>query len=319
MKSRSLSAVVFLAAALLPALILPAFPADPETVNQPYILTRLAEEAEVFAENLPNSLTQETLIQRELLPMSRLRPPGPGAAQPSPQLRVRQIVSEYSVGTFKESASHDLHEFREVVSVDGRAVRSAASARHALSLGVQGEDDRIRKRMLEDFAHYGLDHIATDYALLLLAFGKREQANLEIEPPRSAANIGTDAVLSLNWKQKSETRGETEFAGRRIVRQALRGVLWVRQSDGLPVRIEAWAQYSDHKTLVRDQATVDYVLSPHGFLAPVSVVHRHMVDGRLVTENLYKYQPFRKFSSDADIKFTEVPDQPPSASGKPRK
>jgi hypothetical protein len=43
-------------------------------------------------------------------------------------------------------------------------------------------------------------------------------------------------------------------------------------------------------------------------LTPVSVVHRHRVDDQLVTENLYRYEPFKLFAADAEIKFTEVPD-----------
>ncbi len=50
-----------------------------------------------------------------------------------------------------------------------------------------------------------------------------------------------------------------------------------------------------------------------GFPMPVTVVHRHYIDGQLVTENLYRYQPFKKFSSDAEIKFTECPILQPTA------
>jgi hypothetical protein len=290
------------------------FAASP-TLSKEKILARVAEEAEVFQENIPNTLTQETLNQRAALPPSRFRPRvGSAAVQaPRPRVQVRQIVSEYSVGTFKETGSHDLHEFRQVVSVDGRAVQSAESARHALSLGVHSEDDRIRKRMLEEFARYGLVDIASDYGLILLEFSKRGLENLDIQPGQTA-NIGTEAAEALVWKQKSEAGGELEFAGKRAVRQPLQGILWVRETDGLPLRVEAWAEYTDRNHVVRDQATVDYSLSVHGFLTPVSVVHRHSIDGHLITENLYHYQPFRKFSSDAEIKFTEVPDTPPPAS-----
>jgi hypothetical protein len=98
-----------------------------------------------------------------------------------------------------------------------------------------------------------------------------------------------------------------------VVRQALEGRLWVRKIDGLPLRVDAWAQYTDGQHRIRDEATVDYVESAHGFLTPVSVLHRHLVDGQPITENLYHYEPFRMFSSDAEIKFTEVPDQPAPA------
>ena len=61
----------------------------------------------------------------------------------------------------------------------------------------------------------------------------------------------------------------------------------------------------------RDQASVEYVQSSHGFLTPVSVLHQHVVDNALITENVYRYEPFKLFSSDAAIKFTEIPDPSP--------
>jgi hypothetical protein len=278
------------------------------------ILARVAEEAEMFAQNIPNTLTQETLEQRAAMPPSRFRPRvGASATEPAkPRLQVRQIVSEYSVGTLQESASRDLHEFRQVVAVDGRAVQSVEKARHALSLGMHAGDDRIRKHMLEDFARYGVVDIASDYGLILLEFSKRGQQSLDIQTGQSA-NIGADLALALPWKQRSDVGGQLEFRGRLTVRQPLEGILWVRESDGLPLRIETWAEYLDGKHVIRDQATVDYIQSPHGFLTPVSVVHRHIVDGRLVTENLYRYQAFKQFSSDSEIKFTAVPDAPQAA------
>ncbi len=64
----------------------------------------------------------------------------------------------------------------------------------------------------------------------------------------------------------------------------------MRASDGLPLRIEAWAEYEQAKRKIRDEASVDYVMSSHGFLTPASVVHRHIVDGQTITENLYRYE-----------------------------
>jgi hypothetical protein len=287
-------------------------------MGEAQILARVAEEAEVFEQNIPKALTQETFEQRALMPPSRFRPRGSqsAAGASKPRLQVRQVVSEYSVGTFHETTSRDLHEFRQVVAVDGRPVQSIEKASHALSLGMRSEDDRIRKRMLEDFARYGLVDIASDYALILLEFNRRGQENLTIRTG-SSANIGADAALALVWKQKSDVGGQLEFAGKRTVRRPLQGTLWVRESDGLPLRVEASAEYTDHGHVIRDQATVDYSQSPHGFLTPVSVVHRHLIDGNLVTENLYRYQPLKQCSSDAEIKFTEIPDPPPAGGPEP--
>ena len=275
------------------------------------ILSRVAEEAAVFQQNMPQALSQETLEQRAVLPPTRFRPRLATSEPPKLRLQVREIVSEYSVGTLKESESHDLLEFRQVVSVDGRPVQTAEHARHALSLGIQSQDDRVRKRMLEDFAKNGLVDVATDYGLIILAFTKRGQEGLQITPA-GEAQVGADPAFVLSWRQTSDSAGELEFRGRQATRRALQGTLWVRRSDGLPLRIQAWADYLDrghHK--IRDEATVEYSMSSHGFLTPASVLHRHLIDDRMVTENLYRYEPFKLFTSDAEIKFTEIPDTPP--------
>jgi hypothetical protein len=276
------------------------------------ILSRVAEEAEVLQQNAPKALTQETLDQRALLPPSRFRPRiGKSAIEPpKPRLQVREIVSEYSVGTLRDSDSRGLIEFRQVISVDGRKVQSPESARHALTLGVHSPDDRARKRMLEDFAKNGLVDVATDYGLILLAFTKRGQERLQVQPA-GENRIGADAALLLAWKQTDNQEGALVFSGRQALRQALEGVLWVRKSDGLPLRVQSWADRTESGHKIRDEATVDYAQSPHGFLTPVSVVHRHLVDGQLLTENLYRYEPFKLFTADTEIKFTDLPDTPP--------
>jgi hypothetical protein len=279
------------------------------------ILSRVAEEAEVFQDNAPKALTQETLEQRAVMPSGppRFHPRVGGKAAPpsdpgKPRMQIREIVSEYSVAPLKDSPSHNLVEFRQVVSVDGRTLQSAEKARHALSLGVHSADDRLRKRMIEDFARHGLVDIATDYGLILLAFTKRGQAQMKIAPA-GESRIGPDDAIVLRWQQTSAAAGELEFHGKQVERLALEGNLYVRKSDGLPLRVEAWAQHVDvmnHR--IRDEAAVDYVQSTHGFLTPVSVLHRHRVDNQLITENLYRYEPFKLFAADTEIKFTEVPD-----------
>jgi hypothetical protein len=306
-----------------------AFAQDPAQPNLPDLLSRVAEEAEMLQQNAPKSLTQEVLEQRALMPATRFRPrigkKATTTAAPPPRLVVRQIVSEYSVGTLKESTVQNLTELRQVISVDGRKVQSAASARHALSLGVTSADDRIRKRMLEDFAKHGLVDIATDYGIFLLAFTKRGLENMKVTLG-GEEQVGADAAWVLNWQQTSPDAGLLQFVGNQASRVALRGRLLVRKSDGLPLRIQSWTEHSEDATqillqswsghpptqTVRDEATVDYIQSAHGFLTPASVVHRHLVDGHVMTENLYRYEPFKMFSADAEIKFTELEAPPPA-------
>src|SRR2546423_6908733 len=113
---------------LLVALFVAAQDSGPSLAD---LLSRVAEEAEILQQNAPKALTTETLQQRTLLPPSRFRPrAGQAALAPlKPRLQVREIVSEYSYGALKDSASRNLTEFRQVISVDGRRIQTADSAR----------------------------------------------------------------------------------------------------------------------------------------------------------------------------------------------
>ena len=168
--------------------------------------------------------------------------------------------------------------------------------------------------MLEDFARNGLVDVATDYGLILLAFSKRGQNDMVVTPA-GEEQVGTDPVIVLNWEQTSKAAGMLEFIGNQTARRAMRGRLLVRKSDGLPVRVQVWTEHTLNGRLIRDEGTVDYVVSSHGFLTPASVVHRHLIDAQVITENLYRYDPFKLFSADIEIKFTEL-DTPPPAAGK---
>jgi hypothetical protein len=279
----------------------------PAQLSSEQALLRVSEEAAVFQGNLPKSLTQETLMQKAWMPAPRLQPSAGGLTptMPKPRLISHEVISEYSVGPLKNSGSRNLFEFRQVISVDGKAVRTLESARHELTLGIRSQDDAVRKRMLQDYARYGLVDVATDYGLILLAFTRRGMEDLKIKAA-GTGRIGADPVLIFNWEQNSSDAGELEFRGRQAVRRALQGRLWVRAADGLPLRVQAWAEYDQAKHHIRDEASVDYIASAHGFLTPASVVHRHLVDHQLMTENLYRYEPFKLFAADSELKFTDA-------------
>ncbi len=273
------------------------------------ILSRVSEEAEVLQQKITNTITQEILEQRTLLPPSRfhLRPGAQDLFPESLRLQVREVVSEYTIGVVGAPQARNLLEFREVVSVDGVPRKTADAARHALFLEMRSPDDRFRKRLLEDLAAHGLVDIATDYALMLLIFSKRGLQSVKTGAV-TEARIATDDALVLEWQQTNSSAGELEFRGKRVARRPLQGALWVRKSDGLPLRIQAWTEHTDGKASIRDEATIEYAVSAHGFLAPASVIHRHLLGGQLITENLYRYEPFRLFSAETEIKFTEIPD-----------
>src|ERR1035441_6575767 len=102
---------------LLPAAFL-ACALSSEQPSLPDLLSRVAEEAAMLQQNAPKSLTREVLEQRALMPGTRFRPrigKKATAVVPPPRQLVREIVSEYSVGTLKESVVQNLTELRQVI------------------------------------------------------------------------------------------------------------------------------------------------------------------------------------------------------------
>ena len=296
-----LAALLFLVQAAAPA----------PSVDQ--LLARVTEEAEMLRQNARFALTEERLEQRVLRPNTRFHPRvGQAASQPEPMtLQTREIVSEYSIGTLGKGDSELLMEFRQVVSVDGKAVQSTAKARHALSLGLRSKEDAARKRMLEDFEKHGLVGAVTDFGTLLLQFTKRQIRELKITPAGKTL-LGADPAVIFNYEQITGA-GMLDFHNRKVVRYPLKGTLIVRASDGLPLRITVGIRRMEDGHEYIDEAVVDYVMTAHGFVGPASVVHRRMGDRQLMAENRFTYGPFHRFGADAEIKFTEVPEPPPAA------
>lgn len=286
-----------------------AFLASGAQMPQPGALPeRVAEEAELLAQKAPMTVSVETLVQLTLATARR---------RPVARWRSRQIVSEYTVAPLKGSISRSLVEYRQVVSVDGRVTLSPEAARRTLSLGIESPDDSLRKRMLEEFAGYGLSDVATDYALLLLLFTNRGMEGLEISPA-GETYVGAEDTLAFSWRQTAAGDGALLFTGREATRQALHGTIWIRRADGLPLRILASTTHDSPAGPVRDEATIDYVMSAHGFLTPASVHHQHVVNGAVRTENLYRYEPFKLFAADARIVFApEAPSAPPEGKVRP--
>src|SRR6185436_19552729 len=95
-------ALLFLASeALLVQILAAAQPSLPE------ILSRVAEEADVLQQNAVKTVTTERIEQRALLPPSRFKPRSGTAAAATPGSRflIREIVSEYTVGSLREQSN----------------------------------------------------------------------------------------------------------------------------------------------------------------------------------------------------------------------
>jgi hypothetical protein len=269
------------------------------------MLARVSEEAEVFRQMAPRLIARETLVQRALKAPPRFRPRiGQAALQPpKPEYRMREIVSEYAFSNFKDSPGA-LHEFRQVETIDGRKLVAAAIARETLAAGMLSEDDRVKRRMVETFEKHGLTGAAADFGQVLLLFtrGRLNDYSFSLQ---GEDRIGADTASIVRFSQRAGSGSLSIFQTRKTVHMPLAGELWIRQKDGLLLRVVLRSVWNEGSTEVRDDASVDYVMTQHGVLAPAAVVHREFTADAMRAENVYRYSPFRLFAADADIKFSE--------------
>ncbi len=267
------------------------------------ILARVSEEAEVFRAIAPKTLAQEKLIQRAMLPPGRFRPRlGDAAlAPPPPRYRTREVISEYGFSALKDRPG-DLHEVRQVISVDGRRVASEEKARRRLVAGLESEDDREKQRLLEDFEKHGLRGAATDFGQVLLLFTRRRLADYRFSWA-GAQMAGSERVVVLRFQQTGGSGSLTILGGRKMEHQPLEGELWVRAKDSLPVRVVLRSDRREGGRAVRDEASVGYTKTPFGSLAPAWVTHRETSGGQVVLEHRFEYSAYRMFSAASDIQF----------------
>jgi hypothetical protein len=267
------------------------------------ILGRLAEEAEIFAQAALNLTAEETLQQRARKNPRRFRPRlGSGPAQPpKPEYQTREIVSEYGFTIFKE-APGTIHELRQVMAVDGRRIVGREQAREALARGVRSQDDRLKKRMLDQFRRYGLSEAAADFGQIILLFTARRRNDYHFRVLRTE-RLGADQAVVVDFQQKGGAGTLLIFQGKNAIHQSLAGEVWVRQGDWMPLRITLRSSRRVEKAWVRDEVSVEYAMSPHGVVAPASVVHRQWAGDELVVENLFRYTAFRRFAADVQVKY----------------
>jgi hypothetical protein len=290
-------------------------PAAPPIISA--MTARVSEEAEVFARSARSVLSEETLRQRARKPETRFRARAGGAAKPpKDEFVTREVVSEYGYSSYKDSPNA-LHEFRTVITIDGRKFQTLEKARRALSLGVTSADDELKKQMLRDFEKHGLIGAVTDFGQVVLLFTRRRLPDYEFAI-MGQERVGAETAAVLSFKQKAGKESLTVFTTRSAVRSGLQGYIWVRLPDYLPLRIRLLSARKDGAFVITTDATVDYGMSPHGCILPTRVEHREYIPsepgkpgGALLAENIFQYAPFRKFSAESELKFTDVPIDPP--------
>ena len=272
------------------------------------ILDRVSEEAEAFSTIAPKIIARETLRQTALITSRGFWPRIGSRALEKPPVKYkeREIVSEYGYGALKEVPG-DLHELRKVISVDGRRVMKQKKARETLTFGITSDNDRLKKKMLREFESYGLTGAATDFGQIVLLFTRRQLENYEFQITGSGF-IGDDRALILVFKQLQGDNSMTIFEGKRAVKVRLKGEVWVRMPDFVPVRITVSTTTNDGQQVVLHRGSADYLQSEFGAVLPTSVRYEKLVDDQLMVKNLYTYSSYHMFSANAEIKFVPSTD-----------
>ena len=284
MRTRPLAALFCTALSVLPQPGPGSLPQIPGPVTLPQILEHIGQEANAFRRIAPSSISEETLEQRSRSP------------EPAAEFKVREVISEYGFASLL-SAPNAIHEIRKVISVDGKQVITLEKARQALTFGLKSSDDKLKKRLLEDFERHGLRGAATDFGQIILLFSPRHLRDYEFRIG-GERQIGADRLIVVAYRQTTGDTGITVFLGNTAKRQPLHGEISIRKKDLIPLRITMTATQTVKDIPVREESTVDYKFDPAvGAVLPVSVVHREFIRDELQSENTFSYASFRKVTA----------------------
>ena len=256
-------------------------------------LPQIAKQASRFWQTAPGYVAKETLKQKAAVkPKRKLRIGGGAVDPPKPELKDREIVSYYTISSFR-SSPEALHEFRQVVSVDGKSVVPEVTALEKLRATLASPDDRARKVLQADFDKTGLAIAAVDFGQLILLFTK---TNLEkyTFASQSTGLIGADRAVVIAFRQNTGAESFRIVEAGKQMNQPLSGELWVRDSDFMPLRVTLTVSRREQLEEIRDEARVDYEVKSDGTLLPASVVYRRYRSDELSVENVYEYSDWQQ-------------------------
>jgi hypothetical protein len=261
---------------------------------------RLASEAEAFQKIAPEMVGRETLHQGALTPPPRfaIRVGDATKQRAAAVWREREMVSVYG---FALLAGREIHELRQVTSIDGKPVTGESKAQEALAKLVAGSDDQRKRLALQQFEKFGLRGGATDFGQILLLFsrGRLERYEFTTAGPRL---LGRVPAQVFRYQQLDGPQALTVFRGNsgggsgpKPQRLNVQGEIWVRESDGLPLRITMTATDDSTDGPLREEATVDYAMSEFGTLLPVETTQRESRGDQQLAENHFTYSGFHRF------------------------
>lgn len=280
----------------------------------------LSQQADAFRKIAPDVVGQETLFQRAMKPPKggfHIRVGASAQKPPEPVWQERRILSEYSFAAFAGEGGA-LHELRRVTTVDGRTVQDSKKAQEDLAAIVTAPGDKRKKELLEQFEKYGLVGAVTDFGQLLLLFNSHDVMHYEFTYRRTEMQ-GIARLLVFGYQQIDGPEGLTVITPHRDAAQGgnaqgggsaqnvrLSGEVWVRENNYIPVRITVVTEQATQQDQIREEASVDYSMSPYGALLPLWTEHRELRGGKVVVENKFSYTDFHKFDAASQINFQSV-------------
>jgi hypothetical protein len=255
-------------------------------------LAEAARVATTFWHLAPDYVARETLNQKALtLPKRRLRAGASALEPPTPEFSHREIVSYYALSSFRASPEA-LHEFREIVSVDGQNIPGESGADKFRAI-LNGSDDKAKKGLLDRFEKASLAVAATDFGQLILLFTKGNQGKYNFRSGGSAL-VGADRALIVDFSQSGGAEALRVSEPGKEIREPLTGQIWIREAGFMPIRITLRTAHLERSKTIRDEARVDYEPKTDGMILPVSVVYRRFVNDDLHVEAIYRYSEWQR-------------------------
>lgn len=270
---------------------LPTFAQQDKKVSD--ALYRLSREAANLWQTAPNLFARETVAQKALVQGRTKMKMTLGAAaigKAAPKFDNREIISFYALGGFKGSPEA-LHEFREVISIDGKAVGDEKGEQASFAQKLASPDNSVKKELVSEYEKSCLGGAATDFGQILLLF---TSANLKkyTFTPGGDTRIGADNAWQIAFEQIAGNESLHISEGRQKMTEKLTGEVWVRQGDYLPLRILLNSSHARNKNQIRDEAKVDYTVAS-GALVPASLTYRRFVNDDMVFESIHRYSDWQ--------------------------
>lgn len=264
------------ATACLLILLQPAGAQAPRPLRE--AVERLTAEAGKFLAQAPSLIGRERLVQ--------LR-----ADRPQRTAQRHEVVSDYGfVGPVAGGVW--LLEYRRVASAGGKPVKRREDSLQLLARRLISNSDKERRRMMEELEKHGLRGVVTDFGQILLLFAPGRAETFELQFARKGQHLGRDVVV-FTFQQVDGPDTMTIYENGKAIRRPMKGEVWVRAADYLPVRVLLSTERQQDGARIRDATAVDYAESRFGTLLPSHILHQQTMNGRLVVQDEFQYTDFR--------------------------